>query len=325
MKANKTLVFFLAILVAICAVGTVMAATGDLAVAFDEVSVDSVVTDPSATVTAGYAGETVPVQVRFAADADLDDLKVKVWIDGYKNDLSVSTDRFDVLNGTTYLRRLSLTLPNVNDMDDVNEDLTLHVRISDRNDYLEEEYNIRMQRNSYVFDVLSVEAPTSASAGDIIAVDVVLKNTGSHELEDAFVTARIPDLGVSRKVYFGDLTPEDDCDDDCAKQDARERRIYLVIPSDAVSGTYGLEVKASNYDSSQTVMRSVDVSGVSASNDSALDLDNDDDDKDGVPNSIIVLTVILVIIFLVLLIVLIALLTKKPEERMEDFGETSYY
>jgi len=323
MKTNKILVFFLAILVAVFAVNTVMAAEGDLSVDLTSVIVNDVEVVPGDTVTAGYPGETVPLKVKLLANDDLDNVKVRAWIDGYKNDISVSTSRFDILNESTYLKRLSLTLPSVNDLDDVDEDLTLHVRVSDKNDYKEEEYTIRMQRESYVFRVLSVEAPTSVAAGDIVGVDVVLKNIGAHEMEDAFVTARIPELGVSRKVYFGDLTPIDDEDSD-GKQDARERRIYLVIPSDAVTGVYELEVKASNYDSTETVTKDMAVNGVDPeAEDDALDLD--DKENSGVPNSIIVLTVILVIVFVVLLIVLIVLLTKKPEERIEDFGETSYY
>jgi len=147
-------------------------------------------------------------------------------------------------------------------MDNVDEGLTFYVRIADKNDEIEQSYQIRLQRDSYSFEVLSVEVTSSAVAGDVIALDVVLKNTGSNELEDAFVTAVMPELGISRKVYFGDLTPQDDSDAD--KEDARERRIYLVIPSDVESGDYNLEVKASNYDSTTTVRKVISITGLSA-------------------------------------------------------------
>lgn len=319
MKTNKILGFIGAFLVAIIAIGLV--AAGNLAVSIDEVSVNDVAVRGSQTVTlSGAPEETVPVVVKFTANDNLDNLKLKVWIDGYKNEISASTSRFDVKNGSTYIKRLALTLPSVEDMDDVNERLTLHIRIANKNDEVKATYSISVERDSYVFDILSVEGPSSATAGDIIALDIVLKNIGAHELEDAFVVARIPELGVSKKAYFGDLTPEDDAE--AEKDDARERRIYLAIPADAKSGDYALEVKAYNYDATKTVKKAIYITGLAAeSNKTVVPVEN----KEGVPTSIIVLTVVLVIIFVVLLVVLVVLLTKKPNEKVEDFGETSYY
>jgi len=267
----------------------------------------------------GAPGETVPVVVKFTESEDLKDLKLKVWIDGYKNEISASTSRFDVKNGSTYIKRLALTLPSAEDMEDVNEDLTLHVRIADKTDEVEATYDISMERDSYVFNILSVDMPNEATAGDIIALDIVLKNIGAHELEDAFVVARIPELGVQKKAYFGDLTPEDDAE--AEKDDARERRLYLAIPADAESGDYAVEVKAYNYDATEVVKGTLSVTGLAVDNSTAVAVE----DKEGVPTSIVVLTVVLVIIFVVLLVVLVVLLTKKPSERVEDFGETSYY
>ena len=316
MKAKQFLGLFVAMFVALLAVNVVNA--GALNVTINDVEVN----DVSGSITlSGSPGETLPVEVTFTADANYDDLKLKVWVDGYKSDISESTSRFDVLKDRTYIKRLALDLPAVEDFDDLNEDLTLHVRISDKNDEIETEFDITVQRESYVYNLLSVETPIRASAGDIIAVDVVLKNVGSNELEDSFVTASIPELDLYRKVYFGDLTPEDDVDSD-GKQDARERRIYLVLPSDSITGDYDIVVKASNYDSSNTVIKSISISGLTIADD-AIKAETVKDE--GVPTSIIVLTVVLVIIFVVLLIVLIVLLTKKPADRIEDFGETSYY
>jgi hypothetical protein len=317
MKTKQILTSFMVALVALFAIGTVMA--GDLNITIDEVSVNDVSGGVS---LAGYPEENVPIQVKFTANEDYDDVKLKVWIDGYKSDISTTTARFDVLEDSTYVKKVSLVLPNVNDMDDLDEELTLHVRLSDKNDEVETEYTIIMQRENYAAELLSVEAPVMANAGDVVAVDVVLKNIGSEELEDAFVTVSIADLGIAKKVYFGDLTPQDDCDNDCSKQDARERRVYLIIPTDALSGEYDMVIKASNYDITETVVQGITINGLVVEDD-VDDMDNDE----SVPNSIIVLTVVLIVIFVVLLIVLIVLLTKKPAEETidEDFGETSYY
>ena len=97
---------------------------------------------------------------------DLEDLKVKAWISGYKDEIEASTNRFDALSGRTYIKKLSLELPSVKDIEDLEEDLTLHVEISDKNDDIETEYDLTVQRESYDYDLLSVEAPSAASAGD---------------------------------------------------------------------------------------------------------------------------------------------------------------
>lgn len=321
MKTNKFLVLFVATL-AILAIGTVAAAADSnaLEVSIDEVSVNE--EDISLDTLAGTVGEAVEVRVKFTVtdSDDLEDIKVRAWISGYKDEIEASTSRFDAISGRTYIKKLTLELPNVKDIEDLNEDLTLHVEIADKNDDIEQEYALTVQRESYTYDLLSVEAPSVASAGDIVAIDVVLKNIGRKGLEDSFVTARISELGIYKKVYFGDIAPEDNFDDDDDAEDARERRIYLVIPADAISGDYDLEVKATNYDADAEVVKSITIQGISADED-AIKAGSDE----GIPNSVIVLTVVLVIIFVVLLIVLVVLLTRKPAERIEDFGETSYY
>jgi preprotein translocase subunit SecG len=323
MKTNKILGSFVAILVALFAIN--LAVAGTLNVTIQDTSLNDIeLGTSSTTVVAGYPSETIPVVVKFLANSDLQDAKLKVWIDGYKNDISASTARFNLVQGSTYIKRLSLTLPNVNDMDNLDEGLTVYVRIADKNNEVESSYKINMQRESYSHEVLAVEAPSKAAAGEVIALDVVLKNIGTYELEDSFVTATIPELGVQRRVYFGDLSSQDNCSNNCDSEDARERRIFMVIPTDVKSGDYTLEVKASNYDSSATVKKVISITGT-ASKDDTNNEDTNKDKDSKIPTSILVLTVVLVVVFVVLLVVLIVLLTKKPSEKSEDFGETSYY
>ena len=322
MKTNTFFGFVLATFVALFAVSVVMAS---LPVSITQVEANDVVLSNS-TVLAGTASDTLPVSVQFLANDNLTDAKVKVWIEGYKNDISAETARFNVVNGSVYVKSLSLALPNVNDMDNINEGLRLYVSITTKDDTTEASYNLELQRDSYAYDFLQADAPTSATAGEIIGLDVVLKNSGASNLQDSFVTVSIPELGISKKAYFGDLNPTD-CTDtaaDCNQADARERRIYLAIPSDTKTGDYTIEVRASNYDATSTVRKSISISGTAANN-TANVTNISANNKAGMPTSVIVLTVVLVIVFVVLLVVLIVLLTKKPSEKSEDFGETSYY
>jgi len=221
------------------------------------------------------AGETIPIKVAFTAITDASDVKMRVWIDGYRSDIKDSTGRFELVEGSSYSRKFSLTVPS--DIDPT-EDYSLIVRLSDKTGSDEYEYTLKIQRESYRLDVLNVEVDNEVIAGNTLAVDVVLKNRGMHNLEDLFVKVKIADLGIEKRVYFGDLAPLDDCEydedfadrgdeydhyEDCDgnREDSVYKRVYLSIPSNARTGVYSLEVEAYNDDSLDTTKKSVVVKG----------------------------------------------------------------
>ncbi|GAI05148.1 unnamed protein product, partial [marine sediment metagenome] len=204
------------------------------------------------------------------------------------------------------------------------EDLELLVRISAKGrDSVEEDYDldIKMQREDYELDLLSIEAPETANAGSVIAVDVVLKNIGSNRLDDTYVKVSISDV-VERIVYFGDIAEIVDDNYDFIR-DTINKRIYLSIPNEVITGVYDLEVEAYNYDAEEIAKKQVFISGIEPTDEEDEDVEVIDGEVEE-DNTVLILTVILAIIFVVLLIVLIVLLTKKPAET-EEFGETSYY
>jgi len=273
-----------AILVSMIAVITLMtlafvsASTGSLTDNW-AVKVDGATVDGS-TVSGIEAGQTIPIKVVFTALKCAEDVKVEAEIDYKDADIQDRTERFDLIEGSTYTERLSLELPA--DIDPT-EELTLTVTITDGDDKDTEEYTIMLQRESYNIEVLDVDAPTEAEVGSVIALDIVLKNWGMHNLEDVFVKASIPELGVQKKVYFGDLDPLDECevasdacaaDDtdcmshfitqlkDCGREDSALRRLYLTIPENAKSGVYNIEVEAYNVEATQTVKKSIVIKGM---------------------------------------------------------------
>jgi len=113
-----------------------------------------------------------------------------------------------------------------------------------------------MQRNLYSLNVLSVDAPSKVTAGNTVALDVVLQNDGNSRLDNAYVIASIPELGIERKVYFGDLSPQvEDSYEDI--RDSTNKVLYLTIPRDAQAGSYNVVVQAYNYDTSTTVKKKI--------------------------------------------------------------------
>jgi len=225
------------------------------------------------------AGETIPIKVVFTALECAEDVTVEAEINGYRVDIEDETDRFDILEESRYTKRLTLNLPADTELA---EDYTLTITISNKDKKDDMEYTIRIQRESYRLDVLDAELPIEAQAGNVVAVDVILKNYGMRTLEDIFAKVSIPELGVTQKVYFGDIDPMDECEDsglydicedddnhdycryyfkDCDMEDAAERRVYITIPTSASSGMYEVEIEAYNVDSSTVIKKSISISG----------------------------------------------------------------
>ncbi len=208
------------------------------------------------------AGKTIHVEVAFKAIVDDEDVEVKVWIDGFKEDIEAETDRFDVYTNGTYssdsITPLYLAIPN--DLD-VKEDSKLIVRIASKNDESQENYQLTVQRPSYELEIISAGFVHEIESGEALQIDVVVKNRGGHKIEDTFVKAKIPELAlVSREFYAGDLVPTDS--DDSDKEDAVEKTVVINIPDGTKSGTYELEITAYNDDAETILTDSITIKGI---------------------------------------------------------------
>jgi uncharacterized membrane protein len=204
-----------------------------------------------------FAGETFPIRVSFTGAQNAEDVRVEVEIDGYADGLEARTDRFDVIQGVQYTKTLSITVP-FDLEDELYDGFEVTVKIYDQHDETEVSFDVVVQRESYSLDVLSIDTVGIANAGEVLPVEVVLKNRGMRDLEDLFVTARIPGLGVEKRMYFSDVFATDECiesvadvdkDDDrdhCDEDDSLFGRINLMVPSNAAPGVYTLEVTARN-------------------------------------------------------------------------------
>ena len=100
------------------------------------------------------AGETIPIKVVFTAADDAAEVKLKVWIDGYRSEITDKTERFELVDGSKYSKLFSLTVPS--DIDPT-EEYDLIVRISDKTRNDESEFPLRLQRDSFDLEVLDVE------------------------------------------------------------------------------------------------------------------------------------------------------------------------
>ena len=208
------------------------------------------------TVFSVEAGQTLNMRVVLnTANASENNVRVTARVLGVPGSFE-ATERFDVLADRTYSKMLSLTLPN-----DINpnENFILEVRVESQSligDVLTATF--AAQRKSYALEFLSVESDSQVSAGEILPIEVVVKNRGRYSAEDTFVIASIPALSISKKIFLQDLSALDSNDRDI-KDDSIEGRISLVIPANAVPGLYTVEIKAFNDDSEVLAARRVEI------------------------------------------------------------------
>jgi hypothetical protein len=219
-------------------------------------------TDFATVPTTGvFAGDIVPVRVTFTGLVAEDEVRIVARVLGEPG-FSEVTERFDVLQGSTYSRLLNLAVPF--DIDP-NEKFTLEISIeSNAQEGDSVQIELEVQRTSYELEVLFVEMAENVKAGETVPVDVVIKNRGRHEAEDTFVRVSIPALGVSRTVFLEDLSAVDQGGSTTPdKEDSEFGRIFLKIPSRAAAGVYNVEIEAFNSDSSTIVTKKVVIGGAS--------------------------------------------------------------
>jgi hypothetical protein len=269
MKSKAILVFLIAILSVISA--TMLASA--LGSTYDPnglgLTVETTVNGAEANnfVISEAVGSTIPIKVQITTPSNNQTLhNPTVEVRVRNSNIGVLADTLDLLPGRTYTKYLSLKLPS-NIKEEVSKDFRFVVTVSsDEGDFQITYDPLTVQRENYNLEILSAEVPDSTSAGSTMNVDVVVKNTGSHEAEDTFVVVRIPALGIQKKVYLSDLTPTDKCND-CDKEDSAEGIVSLKIPSDAKAGTYDVEVEAYNSDSNTQVTKKTVISGLEQGSD----------------------------------------------------------
>jgi hypothetical protein len=197
-----------------------------------------------------FTGNTIPVRVTFVAGTDADDVRVKILLDGMREDVSDSSERFNILSGKVYTKLLNLELPS--SINTRTDELTLYVQIVNKQDKTETSYPVTIQRRSYELTVLSVDHNSVVMPGEKFAISAVIKNTGYNRNDDNYIVASIPGLGISSRGYAGDLIAFEDYDDYDDEEDSVNKVVYLQIPSDAPAGIYELVIHAYNYDGDST-------------------------------------------------------------------------
>src|SRR3989344_4788415 len=247
MDIQKNLGFFIVVLAGVLFLAGMVSAANvhGVSVTLDDVAATA---NPSV-----IAGDSVTAKVVFTSDVTTSDLKVRFEIEGDQIDVAQTTVPFEVESGKTYVKKLTLKIPNELE-DEISDDAELNLRIwgGESTDYTDS-FDVRIQRPSYDVGFMSISTSQTIEAGKILPVDVVVKNVGYNELNNLYITASFPDLGVKKTGYFGDLVPVEDDDDD----DFVRARLFLEVPYNVKSGAFSLQVEAKS--GSFDTMKSQDV------------------------------------------------------------------
>ncbi len=255
---KKLLVFFMVLVGVVFVANTIAAAE----LAKDPITVEVNGIDASDNPSI-VVGEKIFVRVEFEADANVQDVTIEAELEGDRKDVKAETSLFDVEADKKYTKTLVLEVP-FDLKDTLSGDVDLHIEISGNDGYkTSDSYTLRVQRESYSIEIMSVEVPQTVNAGESFQIDIVLKNRGYNDVDDLFVTAKISALGIERTAFFGDIVALR-CDDekDAEKnwginisrkcwEDERDTvtgTISLQMPYDAEPGVYALEVEVENDD-----------------------------------------------------------------------------
>jgi len=211
------------------------------------------------------AGETAKVEVWFTftgAESDTD-VTVKATIDTGKKEASDISGTMVVENDDRKKVTLNVEVPYElkDELSDL-ADLTIEIEGKDfekTKDFLDK---LNVERAPYDVNLRSVTIKQTITAGETFPVDIVLSNIGYTDLDDVYVTVRIPALDIETTSFFGDLVSLEDCDshnhnscDDEDDTDTASGRLLMDLPFDAPAGVYTLEVEVSNDDFETSVVK----------------------------------------------------------------------
>ena len=221
-------------------------------------------------------GDNVRIKTTFELDADGNPANIAVTEDAFvRAELSyrhgkevvTKTVPFDVIDGTTYRKYLSLEIPEDIDATLPGESYWLAIELKDGAGRIlhTAQFEVKVQRANDLLSIIDLDigpavgSTSSIKAGEFGEAVIVLKNIGADRQDDIRIKLSVPELGITEKEYIGDLTPVD-CEDKCEKEDTAKVEIVFKVPRNAENGIYDVRVLAynSNTRTEETAVLKVD-------------------------------------------------------------------
>lgn len=230
MSKLKLVSVFSLFLIAIMAVSTCVSAIN-----IDETTIEVEVNGneiSSTTIEDIDRGEDVEIKIRFDANGNDTNVELHASIFGYEyNDrgsLSDVSSVFDIQDGVTYTKRLSLSLP------DRMERNVWRMRLffADRSgDLISKDYTLMVgtERHQLKLKDVTFSPESSVQAGRSLIAIARVKNTGEKTEEGIKVRVSIPELDIAATDYIDELE---------AEETTTTEELYMVVPECAEAGIY---------------------------------------------------------------------------------------
>jgi len=182
-------------------------------------------------------GEDIDVKVKLNAPANESNVVIEADILGYefsdKDDLSDSTDIFDMDAGDTEYKSLKVRIPVRAEKDYYD----LRVRVASRTGFSYEKLvrlNVKGERHQLEVKDILLHPANGVKSGSSLLVTTRITNRGEKDEEDVKVTARIPELNLEDSYYIDEI--EED-------ESRTSEELFLRIPSCTKEGVYKLELE----------------------------------------------------------------------------------
>jgi len=182
-------------------------------------------------------GEDYEVKLKVSSEEELTDIKIEAFISGYDNEeeqISDSTELFDLEPETTYIKTLKITIPENLETDTY----LLRIMATDRdNDELIQNYKLKIDapRHKLIVKDVIFRPSGEIKAGTSLLATVRLKNEGQKDQKYVKVKISIPQLGIEGTDYIDEIKKDEE-------QETEE--IYMKIPRNAETGTYEAKITA---------------------------------------------------------------------------------
>ncbi|MFP4112375.1 MAG: hypothetical protein ACLFUO_05230 [Candidatus Woesearchaeota archaeon] len=213
-------------------------------------------------------GDKIDITIELEANESVDDIEIEASLRGYghrdRDSLVDVEGPFDMVEGSTYRKRLSLEVPQRVDV----RYYDLRIEVYAPEGIVPAAY-VKLQvddddHNVAIRDVI-FSPQNGVLPGRALLSTVRVRNYGEDE-EDVKVTVGIPALGVSASDYIDEIEGSED-DTESSEE------LFLRIPQNAEPGTYKAVVEVEYYDGDETEVEEYEILVL------AEDAVEDDDDE----------------------------------------------
>lgn len=181
-------------------------------------------------------GDRFDLEVKLTGLDNSSNVEVEAFISGYEyadfEPLSATTHIFDIETGVSYIKKLSLALPDLMDRDNYK----LRLLVSDRNGQSDiYNYNLKVDtaRHSLAIKDVVLNPQNEVKSGRALLTTVRIKNMGQKTEEGIKIKASIPSIGVSAADYIEKLR---------AGESTTSEELYMRVPDCAAEGIYTMKV-----------------------------------------------------------------------------------